>query len=355
MSRDIRMDSARGLAIFGILLINIQSFAVQEAGRFDPFFQGPPSLANGLAWWLQVLLVDHRFISLFALLFGMGLAWLKSRGPLYQFRRLKWLVAFGVIHGLFIWEGDILLSYGLTAMVVLNLMDRSVLWRLRAGLGALALALALGAVLMALPGGEEEAVDLVLLYRDQGYGEQLLHRFLYLFFTVMAWPFSTLWWVGALMLLGSALAERPHWQRQLAASWPLFLLAGLALTLPGALALWYGGAEPSDQHGLITTLELAGPIQALGYLGFCYRHGQRLPALAAAGRWSFSHYLLQSLVMTSLSYGAWLLHPLARWQLLLLALGYGVLLARLSPLLVGLSEQGPMERLWRRLSRPHRE
>lgn len=54
---------------------------------------------------------------MFALLFGAGLQMLLRRGKSWIRARLSWLVLFGLAHAIFLWDGDILLAYGLIGLV----------------------------------------------------------------------------------------------------------------------------------------------------------------------------------------------------------------------------------------------
>jgi len=107
----------RGVAIFGILLVNLQLF-------FSPIYLW----FSSAEWWtapidrvsehLIFFVARGKFYALFSLLFGMGMAIqlrrATSRGyrfaPLFA-RRMGWLLLIGLAHAFLLWFGDILAVY----------------------------------------------------------------------------------------------------------------------------------------------------------------------------------------------------------------------------------------------------
>ncbi|MDU5193317.1 MAG: hypothetical protein E6199_20200, partial [Mixta calida] len=73
MQRNITLDFIRGLAILGILLLNISGFGLPSAAYLNPAWNGVPSFSDALSWALLDLLAQSKFLTLFALLFGAGL------------------------------------------------------------------------------------------------------------------------------------------------------------------------------------------------------------------------------------------------------------------------------------------
>lgn len=119
------IDILRGLALFGILAANIRGFA----GPATVYFRTElywPGVADRIAQGIVDIFVQRKFITIFAVLFGVGFASQLDRlegmharfGRVYA-RRLLILAGFGVLHGLFIWFGDILLIYALTGFFLL--------------------------------------------------------------------------------------------------------------------------------------------------------------------------------------------------------------------------------------------
>ncbi|RCA01276.1 hypothetical protein DM065_20255, partial [Klebsiella pneumoniae] len=117
MERNVTLDFVRGVAILGILLLNISAFGLPRAAYLNPAWSGSASLSDAWTWALLDLLAQVKFLTLFALLFGAGLQLLLPRGKRWIQSRLTLLALLGFIHGLFFWDGDILLAYALVGLV----------------------------------------------------------------------------------------------------------------------------------------------------------------------------------------------------------------------------------------------
>ena len=151
------LDALRGFALIGILLMNIEWFNRPWVGpSIDTDLLGV-DYAAGL--FVHVF-VTGKFVTLFSLLFGIGFALMLDRAiergqpfTVMYLRRLLALGLFGVLHGIFLWYGDILFAYAIAALVLMGwvwLLRRPRLQRfdnpdsiLRFGLGYLALPLVL--------------------------------------------------------------------------------------------------------------------------------------------------------------------------------------------------------------------
>jgi uncharacterized protein len=122
------IDTLRGFALLGILVMNITTFALPAAFDFNPTVTGPISKMNLLAWASRFILFDGKMRAVFSMLFGAGVILLTSRlekrgeaaraADIFT-RRNMWLTLFGVLHGYFLWFGDILYFYGITALLFL--------------------------------------------------------------------------------------------------------------------------------------------------------------------------------------------------------------------------------------------
>jgi uncharacterized protein len=130
MSRDDRivvLDAMRGVAVLGILLMNITGFALPQAYD-DPTNWGGATGANLAAWSINSLFFEGTMRGLFTLLFGASALLFLQRhsansfdlrpADLY-FRRTLWLIVFGMVNGyLLLWDGDILFYYGLVGLLL---------------------------------------------------------------------------------------------------------------------------------------------------------------------------------------------------------------------------------------------
>lgn len=120
------LDIARGIALCGILLMNITMFGLPRAYN-DPSISGGSTGPDLWAWITTTMFFEGTQRGLFSILFGAGMVIMcasldRSTRPHAQdvfFRRNLWLVFFGIVHSfLLLWTGEILYYYGVTALFV---------------------------------------------------------------------------------------------------------------------------------------------------------------------------------------------------------------------------------------------
>ncbi len=126
------LDVLRGLAILLILPANIPTFAQPtDGGMGGSAASGAPAFRDVLAEALVRLVVDQKMVTMLSILFGVGLALQYSRaktdpvrfGKYYGWRMfLLW--GLGILHGTFLWFGDILNTYGTLGLIALLLVDK---------------------------------------------------------------------------------------------------------------------------------------------------------------------------------------------------------------------------------------
>jgi uncharacterized protein len=126
------IDVLRGVAVLGILLINIEDFGLLHSNKSAAGTEWvgvfmPAQLSHAaLAGWIAMrALFEGKMRAIFAMLFGAGTVLLTSRlerrsdgtrvADIY-YRRTLWLLAIGVAHAYLLWEGDILYSYALCGL-----------------------------------------------------------------------------------------------------------------------------------------------------------------------------------------------------------------------------------------------
>jgi len=124
------VDRMRGLSLFFILLANMLIFQYGVYGKDELHLFHPSSLDTHLHTWLRIL-VEGSFMPIFMFLFGYSLyksmmrlkgAGLKTTRILS--RRFLLLIGIGLLHAIFLWEGDILLAYGIMGFVLLLFVRR---------------------------------------------------------------------------------------------------------------------------------------------------------------------------------------------------------------------------------------
>jgi uncharacterized protein len=121
------IDVVRGVALMGILLMNIASFSGPLEMYINPLMVGNHRTYNLIAWTLRWVLFEGKMRAAFSMLFGAGVILLTERAERRGsknvadvfLRRNMWLVLFGILHFYFVWMGDILYYYGLTALLFL--------------------------------------------------------------------------------------------------------------------------------------------------------------------------------------------------------------------------------------------
>jgi uncharacterized protein len=361
VERILALDVLRGFALLGVFAVNasVSARPLEEAAATP---DGP--LAEELAWVLLSGVFVSKFVALFSLLFGMGLA-LQCRRLVARegsdrryLRRLAWLAVLGLLHGFLLFEGDILLLYAVAGALVYRVRRRSPAFLVRAALAVflfgLALEAAYGSELLAADPAhaalvarahapEHATLALVLRVRALEYVGWLWLSAITLFD----------WQVVALFLLGAALVER-GWLQAGRERLARVALAGLVTgTLLELAALVTRGARAQALLFAVGSVALA-----LGYAGAVAWgvHAGRLPrlqrALAAVGRTALSSYVAQSVLLNVLfqPFALALWDELSRWTVLALVAALFALQVALAGLWLRRFELGPLEWLWRRLT-----
>lgn len=113
------LDVLRGLALMGIALANFPEFALWTFLSGDEQAAMPTAEVDRVVRYLQYLLVDGKFYTIFSLLFGIGFSLiLAHHGRRLFVRRMLILVMIGFLHLMFIWSGDILLLYAIGGLLL---------------------------------------------------------------------------------------------------------------------------------------------------------------------------------------------------------------------------------------------
>lgn len=382
--RIVAIDVLRGFALLGILIMNIQSFAMIEAAYFFPTSFGDLTGANLGVWWLSDLLANRKFMTLFSLLFGAGVLLQTQRADAegrsfrgIYYRRIFWLWIFGLIHSYIFWVGDILVTYAVAAVFLYPMR--------KIGPGKLLtialIVLAVGSGLSVMSGltaeswdtnGEfagdwfpsEHDIDEELTAMRGSWLDEIRHRApntLELHIWVI--PFHLFWRGLGVMLMGMALYK---WgllaagRRRAFNMWMVLgLLVGLPLTAYGAWRSFASDWEPVSAFFLDAQFGYWGSLLiALGWAGLVFTVINRgwlaglQRRLAAVGRTAFSNYLLQTLICTTLFYGRGfgLFGSVSRVGQLGIVVAIWVLQLWLAPLWLKRFRYGPMEWLWRTLA-----
>ncbi|HBW2273804.1 DUF418 family protein [Klebsiella pneumoniae] len=372
MERNVTLDFVRGVAILGILLLNISAFGLPKAAYLNPAWSGSASLSDAWTWALLDLLAQVKFLTLFALLFGAGLQLLLPRGKRWIQSRLTLLALLGFIHGLFFWDGDILLAYALVGLVswrmvreahhVKSLFNTGVVLYLT-GIAVLVL---LG-LISGTAANRSWAPDAANLQYEQywklhGGMEAVSNRADMLSDNLLALGAQYGWQLAGMMLMGAALM-RSGWLkgqfslRHYRRTGALLVAAGMAVNLPAIFAQWYLAWDYRWCAFLLQApRELSAPLQAIGYVALAWGYWPQLcrfrlvGAIACVGRMALTNYLLQNLICTTLFYHLGLFMRFDRLQLLAFVPPIWAVNLLVSSLWLRRFRQGPVEWLWRQLT-----
>ncbi|HKQ44490.1 MAG TPA: DUF418 domain-containing protein [Rhizomicrobium sp.] len=313
------VDALRGLALFGVLTMNLEiMFRISIFQWFQPF-----TTDQGLNWIVDGLLevfFDLKAFAIFSLLFGVGLAIQyerladNSRRTVLLVRRLLALLLFGLVHLFLIWNGDILTEYAFAGMVVLPFLfaPNWVLW-----LGAASsLLLYLVTPVLLPPMAFQDSAWLAShiqaanrVYGSGDFGQILAFRIKevspLLPLHALVFPRTVgLFMLGILLWRLGVVRNAKRHARKLWHAAALLITLGLALTL-STTARWFsgwpflGGIDPFAASA-------ATIILSLGYCSLAFAVGSAGRWLAwfePLGRMAFTNYIVQSLLLGWIFYG----------------------------------------------------
>ena len=396
--RIVTLDLLRGVAVMGIFSVNVIAFAMPFGAYLNPAVYGGASGADLWVWAANFVLVDGKMRGLFTLLFGASTLLVIKRAEaaelapeIVHFRRMGWLLIFGLLHYYLIWFGDILTLYASVGMIlfmfreapmrllvaaglILLAADMAMAWGMSAGMAAAESAAQMPGASPGAAGAFRDAAGFLLplapdaLARDialhQGPYSGLLRYQLGegalgpVYQLMLFWPEA----LGS-MLLGMAALRcgflTGAWSR------PAYFRVALAgLLLGGCGYAWLAwdirqsGFDPAilyrDFYSLSAPFRLAMMFGHAALIILLARKGGTLARrIAAVGRAAFTNYLGTSLLAGFVFYGwglgqygqlgraeAWLLAPLFWISMLLWSRPW-----------LDRFRYGPLEYAWRSLAR----
>ena len=380
------IDVLRGFALLGILVMNVQAFAMPQAAYFNPTAYGDLEGANLWVWLAGRMFFDQKFMTIFSMLFGAGIVLMAGRAEgrggagRVHYRRMGWLLVIGLLHAHLLWHGDILFTYAVCGMAVYPLRHLSP--RQLVGLGTTLLAVGSAFQVgsgMSLPYWPEEAlaaftaevwrptpelIEASLAAFRGGWLEQQPVRsagaLAFQTFLLLTWGF---WRAAGLMIIGMALfrsdvlgARRsPRFYVRLIA---VAVAVGLPLQAYG-LSLDFARGWPVWSFFIGMQFNYWPSIAvSLGYIGLvmlvCRNaalHRLTRP-FAAVGQMALTNYLLQTVLCTLVFYGhglGWFGSVDRVGQLGVVAAAWAVQLVA-SPLWLRRFRFGPAEWAWRSLT-----
>jgi len=407
--RIFTIDTMRGFALLGILLLNILAFGLPMATELNPTVAGGASGWNLKTWFAVAVLFDGKMRAIFSMMFGASVYILigrlsrKGAAADIHYRRMLWMMLFGLIHGYLLWFGDILYYYAIAGLFLYPLRK----------LSPRVLLTAAAVMLLAMSGwGVYESYHFRYLHQqflqaqaDEHAGKKLTadqeknkkewtddynqwqppkedfdreyqshHSTWVAGFNfrsqnlqqghagLLYTPSSGWWDVIAMMLIGIALikmdvltGQRSYafYGRMAAICLGIGLGSGFTMMwiiLKGQFtdeAAWLGYAfyEPSRLAGFGYCALLMMIVKAGWWRGLTSR-------LAAVGQTAFSNYILTTVICITIfeGWGFGLFGKLQRWQLYEVVLAVWIVNLAISPVWLKYYRFGPLEWLWRSLT-----
>jgi uncharacterized protein len=382
--RMIGLDVIRGVAIFGILVVNMTFFSAPRAyqSTMDALKLWPGDLDAYVLWLINAFFAG-KFYTMFSFLFGLGMYIFLDRAeqkgnravPLFL-RRMSVLFLFGLIHALLIWSGDILFQYAVLGFILV-LFRKAGPKMLLTGAVVSVLITPVFSFLKAqkitfwiyktLKMGMLSYAPAMAYRAQHAYGEgtyldmvgqrwqDFVHQYAY-FWSLFPPVFA--------MFLFGVWAGKKGIFHNVAAHLPLIRRVWI-VTVVMALGIYYVQAHggimadtPSKAFLLQTLSRLSNASQCIAYITTMILLLQTrtfhnlLAPLAFIGRMAISNYLLTSLICTTIyyNYGLGLFNKVGPAQgLLITVLIYTILLV-FSILWLSAFRFGPVEWLWRTLT-----
>jgi uncharacterized protein len=372
------LDLIRGIAIPAILIMNIYAMALPPIAYSVPTWVEGAGVVDMAVYIFQALFVESRFMSIFTMLFGTGLALQSDRAlgrnlnprPRLR-RRLVWLLVFGLIHGLLLWYGDILTLYAIVGLLVLPALTWTVKRLMVVGVSLILV----GQILMALVvwgsvATDENFMDVPALPLDAAAVAAARTEWTtlparlsanageYLSTLAVGGPFVLFWHTAGVMMIGVALYRRGFFSRT--DTWRggiISLVSGFAIGVVVLVGRFAVGLETGAAQALFAAMMLAGVLMAIGYMSLlvplAQRSGLVVRALRNTGKTAFTLYISQT-VISLLIFGVLLRPWWGTWHrgvLLIYVLLYTALQIIFAHWWQTHRGMGPLEGLWRRLAR----
>ncbi len=392
--RILTLDTVRGVAVMGILLLNIIAFSMPMPAYFNPTAYGGSTGADLAVWLGNFILFDGKMRGLFSFLFGASTllvidrAVAKGDGPAKaHYARMVWLLVFGLIHLWLVWWGDILSHYALVGMIAYLFRNARVTTMIGLGIALLVVQLVVAGmipmvILMAKASPDNLEMQAALDGMTIGFGvpptdwiaEQVglyrggwlgiaIERFAENRFMPLFGLLQYGWETLAYMLFGMAALRTGmlagQWDRRRYVKWATIGF-GIALPVYTVYAVWLI-ARGFDLLAVATVaMPATVPVRPFAIIGWAcliillMRPGGMLTTrIAAAGRMAFSNYLGTSLICTTLFYGFGLgwYGEMSRAEVYLVVLTVWALILLWSKPWLEHFAYGPLEWLWRSLSR----
>jgi uncharacterized protein len=410
------VDLVRGFALLGILLMNIPGFGINW-GELYYVLTGPQSGADYYTAAVIFTFFEGTMRGLFSMLFGAGMVLfmmnkksLPGEAPVaeYYYRRLLWLVLFGVLNAfVLLWPGDILFFYGLCGMILFAFRKLKPVWLITIGVACIGLGLfknqnwyaetrdtrvnyveakdaekagkelteAQQAALGAWPEIEKnQKPDTVWHNRAirkmrSGYTTVFNHLLAQNVNSEVNYMYHGIWDLLCMMFIGMGLLGLGFFSNKLSTStYVMLLIAGYGIGIPLGWFYFYDGfVSQVTNFSAFVDAYTSQPAQVYDFRRICLCLGHvsllmliyrsrvvpwLMQALASVGQMAFTNYLMQSIICTLYFYGYGLgnYNHLRFHQLYYVVLSIWVFQLIFSSIWLKYYRFGPFEWLWRSLT-----
>jgi uncharacterized protein len=405
------LDTLRGFALLGILLMNIVAMSMYGGAYDDPTVTGGSTGANLWVWTAMHVLAEGKMRCLFSMVFGASIILLTSRlerggassADVY-YRRTLWLMLFGIVHAYFLWVGDILYPYALCALALFPFrkMDAKKLLIIGGIILALNSAVQVAggfhfrdlitkgqAAIAAEQGGakltdeQQSAKRSYEQWRkfNRPTAEELAKdaaewrgnplkvigaraKIVSLFHNKAFYsPLSGSWDIWCMMFIGMGLFKLGAFNAERSTRfyiWTVLVGYGLGITA-NSLSAWIiikNNFEPAIHSFANSSYDLGRLTVALGHMGvlmlLCKAGALKwlTNSLGAIGQMAFSNYITQSVITAFIftGYGFALYGKLERYQIYYVVAAIWVFQLIVSPIWMRHFRFGPLEWCWRSLT-----
>jgi len=367
------IDLIKGIALFGILLMNIDFFSTSNiASEWKEHFSNSTDLVIGK---LKFFLIEQKFIGIFSFLFGLGVAMQKNHFEQlkisffpYYFKRTALLAVFGSVNILFFFMGDILLVYSLFSIILIiffKLSNRT-LWISALLIFYIPVFFEVVSYLRELAGASGESInqyytrgDIITTYQSGSLTEIIKLRvteYLHYDISGVTWNRTS----GALMILGFLTGKNnlhktylQYWKtiKILSLVFTSLLIIYLAVIFIAKINFSYSFPFQILYH---TFILLTIAVYILIIL-FIYQKAILKPftsLLISAGKMSLTNYFFQSIICAFLftNYGFGLYFKTSPTQNLLICTGIFASQLIISHFYLKKFRTGPLEYFWRKIS-----
>lgn len=316
------IDGLRGFSLLGILVANMLHF---QYGINTYRGIQPDSWLDQIGFYFTKIFVEGSFYPIFGFLFGYSVILfvrsfenrdLKATGPLW--RRGFAFIILGVLHSVFVWDGDILLIYGIGLILFMLFIKRQpktlAIWSAVLFVIMLPFALVKGWI-MSFANDEMDSIKEI--YANGSYVDILLSRLgvtpdLMDPFTIMliliVMPFVlffiavfSAFLIGPAVLAGMASAKIGLFESKLDLAKRFVWFIPIGVLLKSSIIV--------DIALTDVLFQIGGTVLAIGYIALfslLFRSAKEqswTKAFSNLGKMSLSNYLLQSIICTTIFYG----------------------------------------------------